>query len=284
MPRVLWSLPTEGRPRGLSLAREKGWLLTWDDSNWLYLVNRKGERQAQRHGGASPVTAACGADDGSAYAAAGAGGEVWWFAPDLMPRWQRAVDAPAVAAALDPFGQCLAVSDGRGRVSLFDRKGRLQGRGETPRPLCHLAFVPEAPRLVGAADFGLLACLDPAGRLVWREGLVTHVGGLAVSGAGRVAVACFSEGLRFYSVDGKKEAPLRLPEPCRLAALTYEGNRVLAAGLGNRLYLTGRDGRAAESLDLEGPAAALALAPLGDHAAVALADGRVVALDLRPPG
>jgi hypothetical protein len=281
-PRILWSLATQGRPLGLSLAREKGWLLAWDDSNWLYLVNRKGERQAQRHGGASPVTAACGADDGSAYAAAG-GGEVWWFAPDLMPRWQRTLGAPALAAALDPFGQCLAVSDSRGQLSLFDRKGRRLGQGETPRPLNHLAFVAEAPRIVGAADFGLLACFDPAGRLVWREGLVTHVGGLAVSGAGRIAVACFTEGLRFHSLEGKKEGCLRLAEPCRLASLSYDGGRALVSGLGNRLLLVDRDGRTLESTELEGPAAALALAPLGDAAAVALADGRVLSLDLRPP-
>jgi hypothetical protein len=278
----MWSLPTQARPRGLCLAREKGWLLTWDESNWLYLLNRNGERQAQRHGGDSPLVAACCADDGSAYAAAGGQGEVWWFAPDLMPRWQRSVGAGAVAAALDPFGHCLAVTDARGHLSLFDRKGRLVGESETPRPLCHLAFVPEAPRLVGAADFGLLACFDPAGRCVWREGLVAHVGSLAVSGAGRIAVACFTEGLRFYDLEGKKDGGFALAEPCRLAALTYDGGKALATGLGNRLLLLDRSGRTLESTELECPAAALALGALGDRAAVALSDGRIVAFDLCP--
>jgi hypothetical protein len=278
----VWSLPLQSRPRGLCLAREKGWLLAWDENNWLYLLNRNGERQAQRHGGDSGLTAACCADDGSAYAAVGGQGEVWWFAPDLMPRWQRSLGAPAVAAALDPFGHCLAVTDARGRLTLYDRKGRVLGESETPRPLCHLAFVPEAPRLVGAADFGLLACFDPAGRCVWREGLVSHVGSLGVSGAGRIAVACFTEGLRFYDLDGNKEGGFALPEPCRLAALTFDGAKALATGLGNRLLLLDRSGRTLESTELESPAAGLALGALGDSAAVALSDGRVVAFDFRP--
>jgi hypothetical protein len=281
--RVLWSLPTQGRPRGLSLAREKGWLLAWDDANWLYLLNRKGERQAQRHGGDSPFVAGCAADDGSAYAAVGGGGEVWWFAPDLMPRWQRAVGAPAVAAALDPFGQCLAVSEANGHLYLFNRRGRVLARAETPRPLHHLAFVPEAPRLVGASDVGLLACFDPSGGLVWREGLVAHVGGLAVTGAGRIALACFTDGLRFYTLTGKKDGGFPLREPCRLASLSFDGGRALVTGLGSRVLLLDRDGRTVQPTDLEGPAAALALGALGDSAAVALADGRLLALDLRPP-
>jgi hypothetical protein len=276
-PHQLWSLPIEGRPRGLGLAREKGWLLAWDENNWLYLLNRKGERQAQRHSDGG-LAAACCADDGSAYAAVGSQGEVWWFAPDLMPRWQRTVGAPAVAAALDPFGQCLAVSNANGQLHLFDRRGRVVGRGETPRPLHHIAFVPEAPRLVGAADFGLVACFDPAGRCLWREGLVAHVGSLAVSSAGRIALACFTEGLRFYTLAGRKEGGFNLTEPCRLAAVAFDGSRFLATGLGNRLVLLDGKGNSLESTDLEAPALALALAALGDTAVVALADHRLLAL------
>jgi hypothetical protein len=278
----LWSVTTAGRPLGLAPAREKGTLLAWDDSHWLYLLNRKGERQGQRR--CAGAVAGCCADDGSAYAAAGGGGEVWWLAPDLMPRWERAVPAPALAVALDPFGRRLAVADAGGHLSLFDRRGRQLARVETPRPLRQLAFVPEAPRLVGCADLGLLACFDLAGRCLWREGLVAHVGALAVTGeGGRIALACFSEGLRFYSLAGHKEAGVAPPEPCRLVALSYDGSRLLVGGLGNRLLLLDRDGQTLESLTLDGPAAALALAALGEWAAVALADGQVLGLDLRPP-
>jgi hypothetical protein len=274
---------TAARPLGLALARERGVLLAWDDNQWVYLLNRKGERQGQRRCAGAVSAGGC-ADDGSAYAAAGGRGEVWWLAPDLMPRWERSVPGPALAVALDPFGQCLAVADARGHLSLFDRHGRQLARVQTPRPLCHLAFVPEAVRLLGCADLGLLACFDPAGRCLWREGLVAHIGALAVSGDGsRIALACFSEGLRIYSLSGRKEGGLAPPEPCRLAALTYDGARLLAGGMGNRLVLLDREGRTLDTLTLDGPAISLTLAALGEWAAVALADGRVLGVDLRPP-
>src|SRR5262249_7646399 len=102
-----WTHALSARPRGLALARERGWLLAWDDNNWLYLLNHAGQRQAQVRQAAS-LAAACCADDGSAVGAAGAGGEIWWLAPDLTTRWERALAVPALAVATDPFGHYLA--------------------------------------------------------------------------------------------------------------------------------------------------------------------------------
>src|SRR5713226_7871184 len=98
-----WFHLLSARPRGLSLAREKAWLLTWDEDHWLYLLTRDGRRQAQRKLGNVLTTAAC-ADDGSACVAAG-GNELWWLAPDLTPRWQTSLPAAALAVAVDAFAQ-----------------------------------------------------------------------------------------------------------------------------------------------------------------------------------
>jgi hypothetical protein len=279
--RPLWSCPLLANPRGLALARERGWLLAWDASHWVYLLNRAGQRQAQWHP-PDKLAAACAADDGSAYAAAGPRGEVWWFAPDLMPRWERSLSHPAVAAALDPFGQYLAVSDARANLYLFDCTGKRVFQVQSPRPLHHLAFVPAAPFLVGSADYGLVVCFDPAGRLVWRDGLVAHVGSLAVNGDGtQVILACFSEGLLCYSASGQKQGRLAFTEPCRLAALTFDGRYLLVAGLGEELRLLDRAGQTRCTYALDRPAVALALGALGDTAAAALLDGPVIGLDLR---
>jgi hypothetical protein len=280
VPQPLWTFHTVARPRGLALAREKGTLLAWDEHSWLYLLNRRGERQSQVRG-AADLAAACCADDDSACAALGSGGEVWWLAPDLMPRWQRTLPSAPLAAALDPFGQYLAVSDARGHLHLFDRQGHAHFRVQTPRPLHHLAFVPEAPRLVGCADFGLVACFDPAGRCVWRDGLVAHVGSLTVSGDGaRIVLACFTEGLRLYTLEGGKQGGRQLPEPCRIAAVSFDGSLTLAGGLGNRLLLLDREAKIVSELLLDNPAVALALAPLGDSAVVAQPDGRIVGFSI----
>ncbi len=279
LPRVAWALPTAGCPRGLALAREKGAVLAWDDEGWLYLLSRSGERQAMRRYPA--VAAACCADDGSACAVARDGGEICWLAPDLSPRWQTNLPQRVVAVALDPFGRCLAAADARGHLRLFDCKGRPLASATSPRPLLHLAFVPEAPFLA-AADYGLVASYDLAGKCAWSDRLVANIGSLAVSAAGsRIAVACYTEGLVSFSLSGKQLGRQKTEEPCRLLGLSADGRLALAGGLGNRLFLLGPDGKALTVCPLDRPPLAVALAPLGERAVAALPGRRVMGLDLR---
>lgn len=277
----LWSQTINVVSRGLALVREKGWLLAWDDKHWLYLLNRMGERQGQVRPSGELATA-CASDDGSAFAAAGNKGQVWWFAPDLTIRWERAVPDQALTAAMDPFGQYLAVADTKGRLQIFDRLGRLVSQVQSPRPLHHLAFIPTAPYLIGSSDFGLVACLDLAGQWVWRDGLVVHTGALAVNSDGeQIVLACFTDGLRRYSVKGRSQGRLSVTEPCRLVALSFDGDLIMVADLGNKLRFLDRGGRTLFTHMLDKPAVALALGPLGDTAYVALAGGTVISLDLR---
>src|SRR5262249_14015304 len=158
-------------------------VLAWDARSSLFLVNRSGELQA-RTTSSGVVTGTCVADDGSACAAIGERGEVWQLTPDLTPRWGSTLPKRATACALDPFGCYLAVADAAGGMHFFDARGRLVSRTQTPRPLVHLAFIPEEPFVVGCADFGFVGCFEPTGRCAWRDGLVAHVGGIAVNGDG----------------------------------------------------------------------------------------------------
>src|SRR5262249_9550094 len=160
---------------------------------------------------------------------------------------------------------------------VLDRHGNPVSQTSTPRPLHHVAFVPAAPFLLGSADYGLVACFDLNGRCVWRDGLVAHVGSLAVSGEGDAGgLACFRAGLQRYPRAGRNLGRLSLEEPARLAALDFEGRSGLVAGLSNRLSLVTRDGRTPCTHVLEAPPVALALGALGKHAAAALAEGTVV--------
>src|SRR5262245_1789278 len=229
--RPAWEFTAASALGGLALAREKAWLLAWDKQNWLYLLHPDGRRQAQV---AAPqaIAGATTSDDGTAFAVVGRKGEVWWLAPDLMPRWQRLLPHPATAAALDPFGQYLAVADRSGALYFFNRRGKAFARENSPRPLLHLAFITEVPTLVGSSDLGLVAAFDLMGRCLWRDGLAANVGGLAVTGRGeRILLACFSDGLRGYSLAGQKLEHVPVAEPCRLVALDYGGRRTLVAGL-----------------------------------------------------
>src|SRR5260370_5852244 len=208
--RPAWSAALGSAPLGLTLAREKDWLLAWDQGHWLYLLNQAGQRQGQFHFPGT-LAAACCADDGSAYAAAGNKGEIVWLAPDLMPRWQHTLLQPALAAAMDPFGQYLVVADTRGHLTLFNNQGQEKISLQTARPMHHLAFVPMAPVLVGSADYGLVACFGLDGSMRWRDGLVSHAGALSVSGDGsKILIACFSDGLQAYDLAGNKRDRLRV--------------------------------------------------------------------------
>jgi hypothetical protein len=277
----LWSLSVPSPAPVLSLARERGDLLVREESRLALLAAHDGRRQAEWKA-PSLLSAACCADDGSAHAAGGRDGDVWFLAPDLTPRWQKAFPAAVTAVALDPHGLYLAVADGNGRVSLLDRLGRARWRQAVPRPLRHLAFLPEKALLVGAAEFGLVVCLDIAGRCLWRDSLVAHVGSLAASGdGGRIVLACYSDGLWCYAHDRGK--PQRLPGvgACALARLSYDGRALVVADLERRVLLSreGEEGR--EVFRGEEPVTGLALGALGERAYVGTAGGTVLAVDLR---
>jgi hypothetical protein len=279
MFRPAWSVDVPGGARALVLARERGWLLAWDDADWLTLLDRAGRRQAQRHFPHLLIAAA--SDDGTAYAIAGKDGDLRWLAPDLNPRWERRLSASPLALALDPFGQYLVVADSDSHVQILDRIGTPVSQLTLPRPLHQLAFVPAAPFLVGSADFGLVAAFNLRGETLWLDGLVTNIGALCTDGAGRqILLACFSEGLHRYQADGKKVQRLTMPDPCRLASQSFDGNRILIGNMSNRLTLVDAQGRVLATHEMEKPVAALALGPLGKEAFVALAKGPVVRLEL----
>jgi hypothetical protein len=285
MPPIVsaWSAAL-GAPAGLALAREARHLLAWSPRR-LALFNHAGRIQAE-HRPDSPLVAAAAADDGSAFACADEADRVTWFAPDLTATWQTVLAHRPAALALDPLGQYLAVADRKGGLLVFDRKGRRAVTLTCVRPVQFLAFAAELPRLVGAADFGLVTAVEPFGRgWLWQDRPVTHCAGLAVGGGGEpVAVACFSEGVRRYDANGR---PLTLPGPngpCQSVALSYDGKLTVTADLAGRLH--GRDPAGGEWFaHVSGqPVTALALAALGERAYAALADGTVLALDLPPPG
>jgi WD40 repeat protein len=262
------------------MAREKGSILAWDE-HWLFLLNRTGIRQAQRRM-PGPICTACCADDGSAYVAIGKEGGIWWLAPDLSERKRQSSRGSPRSAALDPYGNYLAVAGARGDLELFDRNGRLVSKAETPRPLHHLVYVPEAPFLLGCADFGLVCCFDWSGRSVWQDGLVSHIGSLAVNSDGnQVVLACFGEGIQRYDLKGTKKGRLHLAEPCRLASISFDGKWILVASLTNLLVLSDLKGGNLGEHRFTRPAAAIVLGPLGDHAVAALSNGQVVGLSLR---
>src|SRR5262249_50321153 len=81
-------------------------------------------------------------------------------------------------------------------------------------------------------------------------------------------------------------------DPWRLAAISYDGQRILAGGLSDRLLLLDGTGKTVRPFTLDAPPTAVALDPLGPVGFVPLPDNRVPALGLHtlaetrpcPPG
>jgi hypothetical protein len=275
-PRQLWSFYTTGLPLGLCRCREAGRTLAWDDDNRLYLLDRTGGCAAQFQLPV-PIATAAAADDGSAYAASSRTGDFWWFNPDLTTLRHRPLDHSALALALDSFGHYAVAADRTGSLCVFDRMGATVWRSQTVKPLLHLAFVPEAPLLVGAAEFGLVSCHDFAGNCVWRDAPVVHVASLTLTSCGEpICLACYSEGIRAYGVDGKPR-PFPSP-PCRLVSISADGRRLALAGTTTTLHVAEASGAVISMLELEKPAVALAIDALGHNVIVALPDRRILCL------
>lgn len=275
-----WSARVEGTITEMSLAREVGWLLVQTDLHWLSLLDAQGRTQAQLRG---PTALSCSsaADDGSAYVAGGVQGDVWWLAPDLSIRWTRRLPQKVAGLALDGLGEHLLVADGGGGLTLFTNRGETEWQTSTPRPLRHLTFVPEVPHLIGSADYGLVQCLDAKGRCVWRDGLVASVGGMAIRGdGGRLALACYSDGVYRYTRRGERSQWQGLPEPVRQVRCSYDGRMWLVLGLGGRVWQLARENGTPTRVEFDGHATGLALSPLGDNLLVSFAKGQITSYQL----
>ena len=73
---------------------------------------------------------------------------------------------------------------------------------------------------------------------------------------------------------------LPTPEPCRLVALTYGGSRALVAGVFGGVHGLDADGKILWEHRTDQPVVGAGLAPQGDWAVIALADGRIIGLDV----
>jgi hypothetical protein len=277
--RRLWSYLAPSPIRRLSLAREPGALLIADQDDRLTWLSPAGSTTAQWQASA-PLADAVVADDGSAAIAVTVAGQACYLSPALKPRWQKSIPGKALACAVEPLGRLLAVSESSGGVHFFDGLGGLAGHAKNPRPLLHLAFVPEKEVLLGCAEFGSVVALSRTGTVRWHDTPVAHCGSLSTTGNGRlIALACFSEGLACYGLRGDRIKVAPRPGPCRLAVLAYDGSSMLTVGLDGIVRLHASDGAIRGEWKPEANVTAIAFGALGTMAYLGQADGYVIALE-----
>jgi hypothetical protein len=257
-------------------------ILVWDREHHLTRLDRLGHVVVRRPAPASVVSAVC-SDDGNTVAAIGRHGQVWMITPELTTMWERSLPRRPVSLALDCLGRQVAIADEAGGIHVLDTAGKVVWRAEAARPLVHLALVPEAPVLVGSAEFGLVCAFDRTGHCLWRDGLVAHVGSLATSGdGGRIVLACFTEGLCCYALTQPKREGLPQAGASRLAGLDYTGQTIVTVGLDSQLALRDAGGAVRDELALRAAPVAIAVEALGESVVAALNNGDLVRVELPP--
>lgn len=166
-------------PVGLSLAHEKGCLLSWDKHGGLALHGPDREPAASAiHPG---LAAACISANGQCVAVACQDGMVLLLGEDLATRASLRVGGQPCSVAIDHQGRTIAVGLMDGTIAFINRQGIEVGRLAAPIAATSMAFANRHPWLAFAGSAGMAGAADANGSLRWKEGLPHHLGPLSMA-------------------------------------------------------------------------------------------------------
>jgi hypothetical protein len=290
-PETVWTVVTDSPLKGLSLAREAGTILAWDEGNQLYLLHVTGDSlsHSRVH---EAVHAGAISDDGSLIALCVETSEagLMLLDADFGVLFERPAPSEVSCLAIDPHGRYLAVGTRQKLLHMINRYARPAGRLATMEPMSHLSFVPDRPLLIGAAAFGMLAAvsleaarsrtrLEP--EIIWQERLMSNVGRLALDGGGGMILAsCFTLGVQRFDLQGRNEGSYHLGGTVSHAVCDFPGRTIAAATLEGELILMNSAGNVRWRTRLPRPVIALEIDPLGRYLIYGYATGEIVRLDL----
>jgi hypothetical protein len=288
-PVVSWTVLTDGPLRGLSLAREPGIVLAWDETDHLYLFDALGERLSASRA-PEKIIAAAASDSGSLFAVLVEGPRIWLLGPDLEPLSDRPVSPDSHALAIDPHGRYVAVSSKLNQTQFINRHGRAAGKFETLRPLSHLHFVANQPMFIGASTNGWIVAmgLEPGGdsgslrgEVLWQQQLLSNVGRLEVTGdGGMILASCFNHGVQRYDLRGQNEGAYHLGGTASHAVPDFAGRTIVVSTQEGEIALLNQGGNVRWRTALPRSAIALEMDALGRYFIYGLPTGEIRRLDL----
>lgn len=278
-PELKWSAGTDGALTSLALCRESGHVIVADEVGTLSQLDRFGKISAMtRLPHAAHVVAW--SEDGAWGAALVGDSDVVRFNRELQIEWTLSLSDVGIGLAISPFGHHMAVSLANGRNLILNERKRRIAQFESVRPLTHLAFVSTEPRLIAAADHGLLCSYDLNGARLWQEKLWSNTGGLRITGDGDVVyLAGYAHGVDTYDGDGANVGAYIVEGSVRRIATSYEPNRILAATIEQTLYWLDADGQMLWATSVPDDVVDLACDPLGEWAICGFANAGVFRLD-----
>ncbi len=241
-PCTVWSFSTESRLTHLAVAWESEDTLAADDAGGLSLIGPEGRlRHVTR--GLADVTAITIAATGE-LAAVAYGQKLALLDRSLSMIWSLSLYDRVTALALDPFGRHVAVALGNRDVRIYTTTRRRVADFEVVRPLRFLQLTATEPKLIGAAEDGLLGTYTVAGKTVWDAHLFATCGDMAASGDGAVILlAGFAHGIQKFDRSGANRGAFVVEgTPARISTC-FDGSRIAAATLERQVFLLDRGGR-----------------------------------------
>ncbi|MBA3314121.1 MAG: hypothetical protein H0T47_12655 [Planctomycetaceae bacterium] len=279
-PRTAWSVSTESKLIHLAVAWESEDTLAADDAGGLSLIDSEGRlRQLTR--GLAGITAITIAATGE-YTAVGYGQKVTLLDRALSIVWSLSLHDRIVGLALDPFGRHLAVALGNRDVRIYTTSRRRIAEFEVVRPLRFLQFSATEPKLIVAAEDGLLAAYTIEGQPHWDMRLFATCGDMTASGDGSmILLAGFAHGVQRFDASGTNRGAFVVEgTPARISTC-YDGSRIAAATLERQVFLLERSGNLRWAANAFDDVVAVRCDATGRSLTVGFAEGRVEKLSWR---
>jgi hypothetical protein len=273
-PATIWSCSTESKLTHLAVAWESEDTLAADDTGGLSLIGPDGRlRQLTR--GLADITAISIAATGE-YAAVGYGQKIALLDRSLSMIWSLSLYDRVTGLALDPFGRHVAVALGNRDVRIYTTSRRRIADFEVVRPLKYLQFSATEPKLIAAAEDGLLAAFGIGGKPFWDMRLFANCGDLAASGDGSmILLAGFAHGIQKFDGAGTNRGAFVVEgTPARISTC-YDGSRVGAATLERQVFLLDRSGNLKWASTAFGDIAAVRCDASGQSLTIGFSEGRV---------
>lgn len=290
-PAIAWTVLTDSPLKGLAMAREAATIMSWDEGGQIVLLDSNGQHRSVSQA-TGRVQAGTISDDGSLVALLVEGPRLLLLGADLDPIDERPAPPDPSAIAVDPHGRFVAIATRMGLNHFYTRYGRPAGKFETRQALAQLAFIPDRPFLVGAAQFGSIFGIDlrpdgTSGRLkadvAWQEALTSNVGRLTTTGdGGMVLASCYTLGIQRYDLRGHNEGAYHLGGTTSHAVPDFSGRLIAVATLEGELAVLSPGGQVRWRTGLVRPAIALETDPLGRFFIYGHSTGEIVRLDIEP--
>ena len=278
-PRVAWAFATEAELIAIDTAREAGDFFAVDQLGGLYRLNRSGRAEAVSHGMKNARLIRW--DDRAEVGAVVCGeSELCLIDSQMNLAWSTESPCQILTAAVDPWGHnCIICLDNADNVVLsVDRKKLNQF--QTPRPLSFLEFCVGKPRLVGAADHGLLCTYGFEGNEIWSEKQWSNVGDMSVTEAGkRTFLAAYNHGVQYFDRHGNALGSFVVDGTPSKVSASYFAERLVVATMERHLYWLDADGALLWAAETPEDVADIICDPLGEWLVVGFVSGRILKLD-----